>query len=139
MRGSPLVRGLVVFALLLCLAPVLWRMTQENARAVVDAPVTAKVAATELPVELAFTMAPKRVAIGHLGKEVWTKENPEASEEITLTLPWPKEGGELSFTVEWPEGSPLSAMRVKLIDPERGEMERSLWGRGAKTGVLGFP
>ena len=139
MRGSPLVRALVVFALLLCLAPVLWRMTQDNARGVVDAPVAETVSVVEIPLELAFTTPPKRVTIGHLGKEVWTKENPQASEEVTLKLPWPKEGGELSFTIEWPEGSPLSAMRAKLVDPDRGEIERTLWGRGAKTGVLGFP
>jgi hypothetical protein len=130
---------LVVFALLLCLAPVLWRMTQEKARAVVDAPVPETVTVVEIPLELAFTTTPKRVTIWHLGKEVWTKENPQASEEVTLKLSWPKEGGELNFSIEWPEGSPLSAMRAKLTDPDRGEIERTLWGRGAKTGVLGFP
>jgi hypothetical protein len=139
MRGSPLVRALVVFALLLCLAPILWRMTHEEAGANVEAPVSEKVTAIELPIELAFTAAPKRVTINHLGKQVWTKDNPEASEEFTLTLPWPKEGGELNFSVEWPESSPRSAMRAKLVDPEHGEMERSLWGRGTKTGVLEFP
>ena len=139
MRGSPLVRALVVFALLLCLAPVLWRMTQEKARAVVDAPVAESASVVELPLELAFTTAPKRVTVGHLGKEVWSKEKPEATEELTLKLPWPKEGGELSFSVEWPEEATLSAMRAKLVDPERGEIERTLWGRGVKSGILGFP
>ena len=139
MRGSPLVRALVVFALLLCLAPVLWRMTHEEADARVETPVAEKVAEIELPMELAFTTVPKRVTINHLGKEVWAKENPEGSEEFTLILPWPKEGGELNFSIEWPENSPLSAMRAKLVDPEHGEMERSLWGRGTKTGVLEFP
>jgi hypothetical protein len=114
-------------------------MTQEKARAIIDEPVVETVTVVELPLELAFTTKPKRVAIGHLGKEVWTKDNPESSEEITLKLPWPKEGGELNFSVEWPEEAALSAMRAKLIDPERGEIERTLWGRGAKSGVLGFP
>ena len=108
MRGSPLVRALVVFALLLCLAPVLWLMTQEKARAVVDVPVPETVTVVEIPLELAFTTTPKRVTILHLGKEVWTKENPQASEEVTLKLSWPKEGGELNFSIEWPEGSLVS-------------------------------
>jgi hypothetical protein len=139
MRGSPLLRASLVFLALLALSPFLWRMTHESARAVPTTPVSQKVDAVDLPLELAFTAAPKRVVITHLQKEVWTKDNPESEENLTLTLPWPAEGGELKFAVEWPEEAKLSAMRVTLADPERGEIERTLWGRGSKTGVLGFP
>ena len=139
MRGSPLLRAFFVFVILLLLAPFLWRITQESARAVPNATVVEKVSSVEVPVELAFTAAAKRVVIVHLEKEVWAKDNPELSEEVTLNLAWPKEGGELKFIVEWPDDSALAAMRAKLIDPARGEIERTLWGRGAKTGVLGFP
>src|SRR5688572_26007287 len=72
MRGSPLARALIVFALLLCLAPVLWRMT--NAEAVPTAAVAPEVsdgAEKDIAIELSFTAPPARVAILHLGKQVW--------------------------------------------------------------------
>lgn len=139
MRGSPLARALIVFALLLCLAPVIWQLTHAEAGPAAPVPVAEAAAEHEISMELSFTSAPGRVSISYLGKQVWEKANPEASEDVSVKLSWPKEGGELQFKVDWPEGSPLSAMRVKLADPERGDIERSLWGRGSKTGVLGFP
>ena len=137
MRGSPLARAFIVFALLLCFAPVLWKMTK--AEAVATAPVAPEAsdgAVQDIAIELSFTTPPARVAISHLGKQVWEKSNPETSEDVAVKLPWPKEGGELQFSVEWPEAAPLSAMRVKLTDPVRGEIERSLWGHGSKTGGI---
>lgn len=140
MRGSPVLRALVVFLLLLSLAPALWQMTRAKE---MPQPVPGSDAAPAreqaLPVQLAFTLAPKRVAISHLGKEVWAKENPEAEEELELKVSWPAEGGELLFTIAWPEDASLAGVRVKLADPERGDIERSLFGRGPKTGVLRFP
>jgi hypothetical protein len=130
---------LIVFALLLCVAPALWKMTNAGAAAPPPAPIPVAVTEQDIALELAFTTPPARVSIAHLGKQVWEKAAPESAEDVTLRLPWPSEGGELQFTLEWLEGAPLSAMRVKLTDPERGEIERSLWGRGPKTGVLGFP
>lgn len=139
MRGSPLVRALIVFAVLLCAAPAMWKLTSAETTESKPAPKPLETAEAEIPLELGFTTVPKRVTISHLGKQVWEKSELDESEELSLKLPWPAEGGDLSFSVEWPEGSPLSAMRVKLTDPGRGEIERSLWGRGPKTGVLKFP
>jgi hypothetical protein len=139
MRGSPVIRALIVFLLLLGLSPLLWRMTSAEA---VPQPVAVKTAATaetELSMSLAFTTRSTRVEIKHLGRVVWEKQNPESEEDLMVKLTWPAEGGELAFAVEWPADGPLSAMRVKLEDPERGTIERTLWGQGSRTGVLGFP
>jgi hypothetical protein len=130
---------LIALALLLGLAPALWRLTSAEVPAPSAARKADDVKEQDIPVELAFTQAPTRARIAYLGKTVWEKASPEAAEELTLHLVWPKEGGELQFSVDWPEGASLSAMRVKLTDPEHGEIERTLWGRGAKTGVLRFP
>lgn len=140
MRGSPLLRALIVFALLLCLSPIIWKLTHAEAgQRVIAAPELPITADQEISIELSFTTAPGRVAISYLGKTVWEKSKPEASEDLTVKVSWPKEGGELKFDVEWPESDSLSAMRVKLSDPVHGDIERSLWGRGTKTGVLKFP
>jgi hypothetical protein len=141
MRGSPLARALIVFLLLLCAAPGIWQLTRAGAESAGSAPPlgTPATAKEKIPLELEFTAKPERVSIFHLNKPVWEKSDPDASESVELDIPWPKEGGDLKFVIDWPAGSPLSAMRVKLTDPERGEIERSLWGRGPKTGVLRFP
>ena len=99
MRGSPLVRASIVFGLLLCAAPAMWRLTSAENGEGRQAPVPIVTAEADLPVELAFTAAPKRVSITHLGKQVWEKGDPETSEELSLHLPWPAVGGELKFVV----------------------------------------
>jgi zinc/manganese transport system substrate-binding protein len=70
---------------------------------------------------------------------MWTKDAPDAREECDLAVPWPKEGGELHFVIEWPKDAPLAAMRAVLTDPAGTEIERSAWGRGSVEKVLGFP
>ncbi len=138
MRGSPLLRAALTFLVLLGLAPVLWQMTRSAPRTEPVA-TTAPSGPAKIQLEMAFTTAPSRVTLSHLGKPVWQKDAPEKREECELELPWPKEGGELLCKVEWPENAPLSAMRVRLTDPSGGEIERSLWGSGPVEKVLGFP
>jgi hypothetical protein len=136
MRGSPIIRALAAFLVLLALWPVLARVTTPSVQAKAA---VAEVVAKKVQLALSFTAAPKRVAIVHLGKEVWAKSAPAAEEELTLDIPWPAQGGELVFRVEWPDGAPLSAMRAKLTDPQDVEIERSLWGSGPTETVLNFP
>ena len=139
MRGSPLLRAAITFAAMLILAPLLWRMTQAESHApkvVVSKP---KDSAQEIRLTLTFTTAPRRVSIVHLEQQVWSKDAPATQEDVLLKLPWPKEGGELKFQVEWADGTPLSAMRVQLTDPTDTEIERSLWGTGVVKRVLNFP
>jgi hypothetical protein len=137
MRGSPILRAVLAFLAILALAPLLSKVTA-SAPAVV-APVPVAVVASKVQLALAFTALPKRVAIKHLGREVWANETPSANEETALEIPWPEQGGELLFRVEWPDGAPLAAMRVKLTTPQDVEIERSLWGAGPVETVLNFP
>jgi|SRR4051812_3610736 hypothetical protein len=138
MRGSPIQRALLTFLILLGLAPVLWQMTRPVQR---DAPTSAAATGTpvKIPLALAFTTAPRRVTISYIGQQVWQKDAPEAREECELDLVWPNEGGDLLFKIEWPEGTPLSAMRARLTPPKGSELERSLWGSGPVEKVLKFP
>ncbi len=139
MRGSPLLRAAITFAALLVLAPLLWRMTQAESAAPKKPIITTPSVAQEVRLVLTFTISPKRVGIVHLGETVWSKAAPESQEEFSLKLPWPREGGELKFKVEWADETPLSAMRVQLTDPSDNEIERSLWGKGTVERVLNFP
>jgi hypothetical protein len=140
MRGSPLIRALIVFAVLVALAPFIQKMTASEGTPRQERPPSpASTDLQDIALTLEFTRTPTRARILHLGKEVWAKQNPEATEELMLRLPWPNEGGELQFTIEWREAESLAGMRATLVDPDRGEIERSLWGRGSKTDVLNFP
>lgn len=139
MRGSPLLRALVVFLVLLALGPLLWKLTRADAVAPATEPAAVQPAApAHVGIVLTFSTAAKKVALLHLGKEVWSKAQPEVEEETTIDLPWPKEGIELRVLVDWPEGTASAAMRVKLTDPSGNEHDRSVWGRGSADEVLGF-
>ena len=137
MRGSPILRAVLAFLAILALAPLLSKVTASAPVVVAPQPVAAVAAKVQL--SLAFTTLPQRIAIKHLGREVWAKSAPSADEEFALEIPWPEQGGELLFRVEWPEGSPLSAMRARLTTPQDVELERSLWGTGSVDAVLNFP
>ena len=139
MRGSPILRAVLVFIALLALAPLLWRLTQPaDARGVQQpaAPVPAKNAETEL--RLTFSALAKRATIEHLGKAVWSKVTPSAEEEFACQIPWPKEGIELHVVVEWPEGTRSAAVRVRLTAPDGTEHDRSVWGDTTADDVLTF-
>ncbi len=137
MRGSPLLRAAIALLALLGFAPLVRHVTARQSAQAPSAPEPAAVKAIHLA--LAFTAQPKAVSVSHLGKQVWSKDGPASREEMNLPLPWPKEGIELLFHVEWPADAPLAAMRVKLTDPADNELERSLWGTGVAGDVLRFP
>ncbi len=136
MRGSPIIRALCAFIALLALAPLLAHVTSTPPRKVVASTV-APLRKVELA--LTFTTLPKRITILHLGCEVFATGEPAAAEEVSLDIPWPEQGGELVFRVEWPADAPLAAMRARLTDPNDVEIERSLWGTGQTEAVLNFP
>ena len=141
MRGSPLLRAAIVFVALLALGPLLRKLTRADAVPAVvksDAaqppPARARVA-----LALTFSTSAKKAVITHLGREVWSKLQPDLAEEAVIELRWPKEGVELRAVVVWPESAPASAMRVKLSDPAGNEHDRTVWGRGSVAKVLVFP
>ncbi len=138
MRGSPILRAVLVFLALLSLAPVLWRFTRADARSVQPVfPQPAKNGKAE--VRLTFSTPAKLAVIQHLGREVWSKASPAAQENFTCEILWPKEGVELRVIVEWPEGTRTAAMRARLTAPDGTEHDRTVWGDAAADDVLTFP
>ncbi len=137
MRGSPVIRAIMAFVVILALAPLLARVTTPSEQRAAAAPLP--VSRKNVQISLAFTTTPKRVTIAHLGSDVWAKSDPSTEEDVTLDVPWPEQGGELVFRVDWPEGAPIAAMRARLTDPKDVEIERSLWGAGPTESVLNFP
>jgi hypothetical protein len=138
MRGSPILRAVLVFIALLSLAPVLWRLTRADARDVKQLVTQAPAPKAKMEVQLAFSTPAKRVEIQHLGREVWSKTMPAAAETFTSEIPWPKEGVELHVLVEWPEGTRAAAMRLRLTAPDGTEHDRTMWGGATADDVLTF-
>ncbi|MDB6171095.1 MAG: hypothetical protein JWL59_406 [Chthoniobacteraceae bacterium] len=140
MRGSPLIRALIAFLVLLVLGWPLWNLTHAPAKQpspVVPA-VSAETPLKMVALQLTFTTVPSRLKILHLGKEVWAQAVSAQDVEVELQLPYPEKGIDLQFEIAWP-GDALAAMRVKLSDPAGTEHEKTLWGRGEVNDVLAFP
>jgi hypothetical protein len=134
-----LLRAVLVFVALLALAPLIVRITGAKAVApAVEQPAVRPAGPRHVEVALAFSLRATRVSISHLGREVWAKAGPSLEDNAAIELPWPKEGVELRVKVEWPEGSPAAAMRVRLAGPDGREHDRTVWGRGAADEVLLF-
>ena len=137
MRGSPILRAVLVFLALLSLAPVLWRLTRADARTVQPA-VQQPAKNRKSEVRLTFSTPAMRVVIQHLGREMWHHLMPAAEENFTCEIPWPKEGVELHVIVEWPEGTRAAAMRLRVTAPDGTEHDRTVWGDANADDVLTF-
>ena len=143
MRGSPLLRAALVFIALLALAPIVASITRKTAPAagMVEPPeiTTPDVAAAKIEGAWTFTTPPQRVAVKHLGAEVWGKVSPGAQVEFSITIPWPAEGVELHVAIEWPPGTETAAARLRLTAPDGAEHDRTVWGGASADEVLVFP
>jgi hypothetical protein len=138
MHGSPLLRTLLAFVVILLCGIPLWRITRE-AHAAPAASEPAKPAiAKAIHLQLESTLLPTSIRVLHLGEVVWRKENPGPGSDVELRIPFPQEGVDLQFEIAWPDDA-LAAMRVRLTDPEGREHEKSIWGRGETVEVLTFP
>jgi len=138
MRGSPLVRMALAFLVILLLGWPLRELTGGSSQTT-SAGAATPVPVKEIELQLSFTIVPKTVRVLHLGKEVWRDAAPAAEIERKLRVPFPKEGVDLQFEVEFPEAKPLAAMRARLTDPAGETHEKSLWGTGRIDEVLTFP
>ena len=136
MLGSPLFRAVLAFVALAALGWPVWRLTHATASAP-QAEIAAPVKAAHLTIT--FTLAPRGVKVRHLGKEIWSVANPPGAIEHDLALPWPKEGVDLQFQIDWPADAPLAAARVRVTDPDGREHEKSIFSKGPADEVLTFP
>ena len=143
MKGTPLLRAVVLLATLLLLAWPLSRVTRsapaQGEAGTEGQPAKAPdVTSQKLPLVLSFTRNATRIELRHLGAVVWAKDRPGLREALDLNIPFPQEGVELAVTVQWP-GLELSALRLQLATPEGTELERSAWGTETMEAVISFP
>ncbi len=141
MKGSPLVRAVVLLGVIIALGwPLHWLTRQGSPVAVNESLPSGSLAdpLVALPVDLMFSKPALRLELSHLGKIIWAKDAPSVHEEIELKLPIPKEGVELVANVQWP-GQEWAALRVKATLPGASELERTVWGAGSVEAVVPLP
>lgn len=141
MRGSPLLRALIAFLILLGLGFPLHRLLQASAvtaPVATEAPREKAAAAAKVQLQVNFTTAPTEFRLLSLGKLVWKEAKPAEQIEHELTLAFPKEGIELQVEADWPAGV-RGAAQVRLTDPEGLEHVKYLFGEGTASEVLAFP
>ena len=137
MRGSPLLRALLAFAVLLALGFPVWKLTRSKALArVLNVPATSST--QELGLELAFTSPPRSLQISHLGKELIQAQDFGAELKQTLRVEFPKQGVDLHFQITWPTAAP-AAVKIVLTDPAGERYEKTRWATGELDDVLTFP
>jgi hypothetical protein len=141
MRGSPILRALIAFLILLALGFPLHRLLRASAGAgpaVTETPREKAPAAAKVQLQVNFTTAPAEFRVRSLGKEVWKESKPAEQIERSLTLAFPKEGIELQVEADWPAGT-RGAAQVRLSDPQGLEHVKYLFGEGSASDVLSFP
>lgn len=140
MRGSPLLRALLLFAALALFAVPLWRLTRpepaptaENAPDVVIDPL--ELQATFLPVP------PVQFEVVHLGKTVWRIAGADQAASGPLRLPFPTEGIDLQVRARWAAGQADGAVRLRIVRAGAPPSEKVAWSRtdGSIDEVLTFP
>jgi hypothetical protein len=139
MRGSPILRALVALGILLALGWPLHRLLSAGETGSREVPVPTQKVEQKRAVHLqvSFTAAPAGLRVLSLGEAVWTETKPALEAERDLTVAFPKEGMELEFDVDWPEGA-RAAAKVVLTDPEGAQHTGFVWGSGKTTEVLIF-
>jgi hypothetical protein len=136
-RGSPLLRALAAFIIIAALGWPLAKLTHRGAAAPIAA-LPAQGHEKAVTVALSFTHLPRRVAIWHLGEEKWSADVKESQIETTLTLPWPSEGVDLRFVVDWQDTGSLAGAQVRITDPEGTEHLGSIFSKGPADEILTF-
>ena len=136
MRGSPLLRVLLVMIALLA---VLWPLRNLTTHRAPSPSTPGTAAAPEANVHLILTSTsfPFRFEISHLGKSIWKGEATESSIAHDVTVTFPPEGIDLLVDAKWP-GDKQGAVKLDVTADDGDTITKMLWGTGSVSGVLTF-
>jgi hypothetical protein len=138
-RGSPLLRAVIAFAALLVLGVPLWRLTKPKAAQPLTAPIRDAAPSAAATLRLEFTRLPRVVNVFHLGKQIWSFSPAQYEVQQALRIPWPPEGVDLRFQIDWPEEPAIAAARIRVTAPDGTEHERCVWSKTMADEIVTFP
>jgi len=138
MKGSPLVRLVLVIAALLA---VLWPLrTLTSHHDSPQTPTAVKTAAnSEVTVHMVLTSTtwPFSFEVTHLGKVIWKGDSSASSIAQDIPLSFPAEGIDLVLNAHWQEEK-QTAIKLEVTPPDSDPMARTLWGTTQVGDVLTF-
>jgi hypothetical protein len=137
MRGSPLLRAIVMVAVLLGLLVPLHSFTRTKS-APVAMPPAAATKLSRVHLQIVSTAVPFTFAVSHLGKVVWQGDSPTSPVGKDVNIPFPKEGIDLAMDVKWPAGG-TAAVKLSVTRDDEDPVAKTIWGDGAASDVLTFP
>ena len=136
MRGSPLLRVLLVVIALLVVIWPLRSLTTHRAETSAAAP-TAAAAESNVHLVLTSTSFPFTFEVSHLGKTIWKGEATESSVAKDVKMAFPSEGIDLLVDAKW-QGAKQAAVRLDVTPDDGNTMTKTLWGDGSVNSVLTF-
>jgi hypothetical protein len=137
MRGSPLLRVLLVAIALLAVLWPLRSLTIHRSEAPSAAAPTANAPESNAYLVLTSTSFPFTFEVLHLGKTIWKGEATESSVAKDLRMVFPSEGIDLLVNAKW-QGDKQAAVRLDVTPDDGNTMTKTLWGNGSVNGVLTF-
>ena len=136
MRGSPLLRVLLVVIALIAVLWPLRSLTTHRAESP-SSPQTAIASESNVHLVLTSTLSPFSFDVSHLGKTIWKGESTEGSIARDVKLAFPPEGIDLLLDVKW-QGAKQAAVKLDVTVDNGDTMTKTLWGTGRADGVLTF-
>jgi hypothetical protein len=136
MRGSPLLRVLLVVIALLAVLWPLRSLTTHRAETA-STPQTASTPESNVHLVLTSTSVPFTFEVSHLGKTIWKGEAMESSVARDVKMAFPAEGIDLLVDAKW-QGDKQAAVRLDVAVDNGDTTTKTLWGNGGVSGVLTF-
>jgi len=137
MKGSPLLRGILVLIALLTLLLPLRSLTTHPSNPATAPGKPLPLSGTGVHLALLSTTFPFTFSVSHLGKVIWEGESSGDSATKDVMMNFPEEGIDLSVEVKW-GGEKNTAVKLE-VTPKQGEpITRTLWGRTGVNDVLTF-
>lgn len=137
MRGSPLLRVLLMVVALLAMLWPLRSLTSHRAETRPPAAQTATTSEANVHLVLTSTSFPFTFDVSHLGKTIWKGETTESNVTKDVRMAFPPEGIDLLVDARW-EGDKQGAVKLD-VTPDNGDMmTRTVWGTGGVNDVLIF-
>jgi hypothetical protein len=137
MRGSPLLRVLLVVIALLAVLWPLRRLTTHQAEGPPAPAQSVAVPESNVNLVLTSTSFPFTFEISHLGKMIWKGEASESSVARDVKMTFPPEGIDLLVDAKWRDNK-QGAVKLDVMVNNGDAMTKTLWGTGGVTGVLTF-
>jgi hypothetical protein len=137
MRGSPLLRVLLVVMALLAVLWPLRSLTTHRAESRPALPHTAAAPESNVHLVLTSTSFPFTFEVSHLGKAIWKGEATESSIARDVRITFPPEGIDLLVDAKW-EDNKQGAVKLDVGLNDSDTMTKTLWGSGGVNGVLTF-